>query len=66
MPHLMGKVADSVLRIEGVPTASTSEAAATTPGKAPIVKRRRQGGEEVEVEDPMNVAASSGEDRRSQ
>ena len=70
VPNLVGKVNNTVLMIESggetveivVPGPSNS-----TPGKHPIVKRRKQGVGEEEGEDQMtNVAASGSEDRRAQ
>lgn len=67
LPNLVGKEADTVLLLEGSSTSDPSlEPALSTPGKAPIVKRRRQ---DRTVEDDgvknMNEAASLEEGRRA-
>lgn len=70
MPNLAGKVSNTVLLLEnGAATGGSGGTTHTssTPGKVPIVKRRRQGdgGDEVDT-DMTNEAASEMEDRRSQ
>ena len=66
LPNLAGRVAGTVLLLENNGDELNS-GAPSTPGKAPIVKRRRQDGA---VNDDVMVtndqAASVGEDRRSQ
>lgn len=59
----LGTVAGKVLLIEGAPPATMDDKEAMTPGKVPIVKRRRQGEEGESVDDTMSEATSL-EDRR--
>lgn len=60
-----GTVAGKVLQIEAAP--SKQETTSGTPGKIPIVKRRRQGeGDEGEEDEPMTLAASQVDVRRVQ
>jgi hypothetical protein len=67
VPNLVGKVADTVFLLEGGTATTSSEAGQSTPGKVPVVKRRKQGDDgEVKEDDPMNLAASREEDRPSQ
>ena len=66
LPNMAGRVAGTVLLLENNDNELNS-GASSTPGKAPIVKRRRQDGvvnDDVMVTDDQ--AASVGEDRRSQ
>jgi hypothetical protein len=66
LPNLAGRVAGTVLLLENNGEELT-QGASNTPGKAPIVKRRRQDGA-VRDDDMVtdDQAASFGEDRRSQ
>ena len=66
VPNMLGKVSNTVLRIESVSAVDDTEKGSNTPGKLPIVKRRKQGevGSEEDM-DLLNEAASEKEDRRS-
>lgn len=67
IPNLVGKVSGTVMMLEGGTVNDGKDATATTPEKAPVVKRRRQEGElEVEDMDLTTQAASTEEDRRAQ
>lgn len=66
LSNLAGKVAGTVMLLENG-TATGLEATTSTPGKDPVVKRRRQEGEvETEEMDTTHEAASREEDRRAQ
>jgi hypothetical protein len=70
VPNLKGKVSNTVLQIEYAVATDTSASGGVsnaTPGKVPIVKRRKQGGEVDGVDSIMSdEAASVLEDRRVQ
>lgn len=68
VPNLAGKVLNTVLLLEGGSASDGAEVGpSTTPGKAPIVKRRKQGvdGENMDMDVPSE-AASDMEGRRGQ
>ena len=68
VPNLAGKVPSTVLLLEGGnDTGTNAQPSTSTPGKAPIVKRRKQG-EEGNVGDTnmTDEAASFEGDRRAQ
>ena len=63
---LAGKVADTVMLIEGASSSMPINTVVTMPEKIHIVKKRRQEGEEGEDMELMDKAASLEEDRRAQ
>nr|XP_020181964.1 uncharacterized protein LOC109767640 [Aegilops tauschii subsp. strangulata] len=64
VPNLAGKVADTVLMLEGGSTSTGNEGEQKTPGKVPIVKRRKQGETgDAQRDELMSEAASREEDR---
>ncbi|XBH72903.1 hypothetical protein VPH35_100106 [Triticum aestivum] len=63
--HLAGRVAGTVMMIEGGSQAASTSAVISTPEKDPIVKRRRQDGEEGVLVDQTREAASLEEGRRA-
>ncbi|XBI05112.1 hypothetical protein VPH35_133308 [Triticum aestivum] len=65
LPHLEGKVAGTVLLIEGASSSDPRTAAVTTPEKVHVGKKRRQEGEVDEEGELMNRAASLEEDRQA-
>ena len=65
LSHLAGKVAGTVMLIEGASSSAPSNAAASTPEKVHIVKKRRQEGEEGEELELINKAASLEEGRQA-
>lgn len=65
VPIQPGTVVGKVLLIEGVTPEGTDGLAAVTPGKVPIVKRRKQGEEGDAVDDDMSEAASRVEGRQN-
>lgn len=63
VPNLAG----NVLMIENTAVKSSGGGETSTPGKFPVVKRRKQGEDGVQQnDDQLNSAASRAEDRRSQ
>ena len=68
VPNLVGKVSSTVLMLEGGNTSDGVELGpSSTPGKVPIVKRRKQGdGEDTMEMDMASEAAFEREDRRAQ
>ena len=69
IPNLVGKVVGTVLQLEKGPNGVTRDAnaaSASTPEKAPIVKRRKQGDEQgVDEMELSTKAASELGDRRA-
>ena len=69
IPNLAGRVAGTVLQLENGPdgvTRDATAASASTPEKAPIVKRRKQGDEQgVDEMELSTKAASELGDRRA-
>ena len=62
VPNLLGKVSNAVLLLENGATSGGEESAelgSNTPGKLPIVKKRKQGEEGSEVDTDMNLLAVS-------
>ena len=64
VPVQPGTVAGKVLQIEGVTPMTVEGNTSATPGKEPIVKRRRQGEGGGEVDDDAMVEAASRVERR--
>ena len=66
VPNLAGKVSGTVLMIEGATSKTNTDPATSTPGKVPIVKRRRQDGREGDEDmEQLTEAASHEEGRQS-